>query len=142
MAHLGETGVDEQSAMIFGYAGGRLALLSQAIRTNSPHEALLLGPPARSVHSSWWKATPMTLSLDGKPDELIDVPAVAMATTTRPPSRSLPARGPHRERLMPLDETLAIIRTLDEVRAQWGLRYPGEVKRFLTRRRKGAKKLR
>src|SRR5437773_1329844 len=41
MAHLGETGVDEQSAMIFGYAGGQLALLSQAIRTNSPHEALL-----------------------------------------------------------------------------------------------------
>ena len=28
--------------------------------------------------------------------------------------------------LMPLDETLSIMRTLDAVRAQWGLRYPGE----------------
>jgi predicted dehydrogenase len=27
---------------------------------------------------------------------------------------------------MPLDETLSIIRTLDRVRAPWGLRYPGE----------------
>jgi len=28
--------------------------------------------------------------------------------------------------IMPLDETLAIMRTLDQIRAQWGLRYPGE----------------
>ena len=27
-------------------------------------------------------------------------------------------------RLMPLDETLSILRTLDAIRAQWGLRYP------------------
>src|SRR5688572_13717091 len=72
MAHLGETGVDEQSAMLFGYSGGRLALVSQAIRTNSPHEALLLGTTGKiRVHSSWWKATTITLSVDGRPDELI-----------------------------------------------------------------------
>jgi hypothetical protein len=28
--------------------------------------------------------------------------------------------------VMPLDETLALMRTLDTLRAQWGLRYPGE----------------
>jgi len=28
--------------------------------------------------------------------------------------------------VMPLDETLSIMRTLDQVRAQWGLRYLGE----------------
>jgi len=27
---------------------------------------------------------------------------------------------------MPLDETLAIMETMDRVRAQWGLRYPME----------------
>ncbi len=27
---------------------------------------------------------------------------------------------------MPLDETLAIMRTMDQIRAQWGLRYPME----------------
>ena len=27
---------------------------------------------------------------------------------------------------MPLDETLAIMRTLDRIRAPWGLKYPGE----------------
>jgi len=28
--------------------------------------------------------------------------------------------------VIPLDESLAIMETLDSIRAQWGLRYPGE----------------
>jgi hypothetical protein len=28
--------------------------------------------------------------------------------------------------LMPLDETLSIMETMDALRAQWDLRYPGE----------------
>jgi predicted dehydrogenase len=128
MAHLGETGVDEQSAMIFGYAGGRLALLSQAIRTNSPHEALLLGTAGKiRVHSSWWKQTTITLSVDGKPDEVIDVPTAGNGYNYEAAEvgRCLRA-GLTESAVMPLDETLAIMRSLDEVRAQWGLRYPGE----------------
>ena len=128
MAHLGETGVDEQSAMIFGYAGGQLALLSQAIRTNSPHEALLLGTVGKiRVHSSWWKATTIALSVDGRPDELIDLPGVGNGYNYEAAEvgRCLQA-GRTESDVMPLDETLAIMRTLDEVRAQWGLRYPGE----------------
>jgi predicted dehydrogenase len=128
MAQLGETGVDEQSAMIFGYAGGQLALLSQAIRTNSPHEALLLGTHGKiRVHSSWWKATTITLSVDGQPDELIDVPAVGNGYNYEAAEVGRCLReGRTESDVMPLDETLAIMRTLDEVRAQWGLRYPGE----------------
>ena len=128
MAQLGETGVDEQSAMIFGYAGGQLALLSQAIRTNSPHEALLLGTSGKiRMHSSWWKATTITLSVDGRPDELIDLPGVGNGYNYEAAEvgRCLHA-GRTESDVMPLDETLAIMRTLDEVRAQWGLRYPGE----------------
>ena len=36
------------------------------------------------------------------------------------------ARGPDREPRTPLDETVAILTTLDEVRRQIGLRYPQE----------------
>ena len=28
--------------------------------------------------------------------------------------------------VMPLDETLSVMRTMDGIRAAWGLRYPGE----------------
>ncbi|HEU5102422.1 MAG TPA: Gfo/Idh/MocA family oxidoreductase [Roseiflexaceae bacterium] len=128
MAHLGATGVDEQSAMIFGYSGGRLALLSQAIRTGSPHEALLLGTKGKiRVHSSWWKAAPMTLSVDGQPDEIIDAPSVGNGYNYEAAEVGRCLReGRTESHVMPLDETLAIMRTLDEVRAQWGLRYPVE----------------
>src|SRR5690606_38909998 len=42
-AHLGETGVDEQTALIFGYKGGQLALLSCAVRLDTPQEAIIMG---------------------------------------------------------------------------------------------------
>ncbi len=34
--------------------------------------------------------------------------------------------GLQESKTMPLDESLAILRTLDTLRAQWGMRYPGE----------------
>jgi hypothetical protein len=37
--------------------------------------------------------------------------------------------------IMPLDETLSIMKTLDAVRAPWGLRYPGEQKKMRGKRR-------
>lgn len=128
MASLGATGVDEQSAMLFGYADGQLAILSQATRTSTPHEALLLGTSGRiRVHSSWWRATTMTLSVVGKPDELIEAPAPGNGYNYEAAEvgRCLRA-GLTESPTMSLDETLAIMRTLDAVRAQWGLRYPGE----------------
>ena len=41
MAHLGETGVDEQAAIIFGHEGGQLAVLSVA-----DDHAVVTGPRA------------------------------------------------------------------------------------------------
>src|SRR5262249_12993862 len=128
MAYLGATGVDEQSAMIFGYQRGQLALLSQAIRTNSPHEALLLGTAGHiRVHTSWWKPAAMTLSANGRPDELIEIPTVGNGYNYEAGEVGRCLRAGRTESdLMPLDETLAIMRTLDELRAQWGLRYPSD----------------
>jgi hypothetical protein len=79
------------------------------------------------VHSSWWKATTITLSVDSGPDELIDVATVGNGYNYEAAEvgRCLRA-GRSESEVMPLDETLAIMRTLDELRAQWGLRYPGE----------------
>ncbi len=39
LAHLGETGVDEQSAFLLGYEEGQLAVLYTAVRTTTPQEA-------------------------------------------------------------------------------------------------------
>jgi predicted dehydrogenase len=129
LAHLGATGVDEQSAMIFRYPQGQLAVLSSAIRTNSPHEALLLGTTGRiRLHSSWWKPTSMTLSTNDRPDQLIELPAVGNGYNYEAAEVGRCLREGRKEsEVMPLDETLSIVRTLDELRGQWGLRYPSEV---------------
>ena len=69
----------------------------------------------------------MTLSVDNRPDELIDMPVVGNGYNYEAAEVGRCLReGRTESEVMPLDETLAIMRTLDEVRAQWGLRYPGE----------------
>jgi dihydrodiol dehydrogenase / D-xylose 1-dehydrogenase (NADP) len=35
-------------------------------------------------------------------------------------------QGRDESSIMPLDESLAVMETLDAIRTQWGLRYPGE----------------
>ena len=43
IAEVGQTGVDEQAAMVLGYPGGELAVLSTAVRTNLHNNARILG---------------------------------------------------------------------------------------------------
>jgi len=132
MAHLGETGVDEQSAVILGFAGGALAVLYAAIRTRTPQEAVIMGTEGQiRIHSAWWRPVRMTVSGLGKEDgvspEVVELPYEGNGYNYEATEvmQCLHA-GRQESDLMPLDETLAIMRTLDEIRAQWGLTYPME----------------
>jgi predicted dehydrogenase len=128
LAELGATGVDEQAAIILGYDGGQLAVLTAAIRTPGPHEAIILGTEGSiRLHEPWWRPTPMTLARDGRPDELIDEPAVGNGYNYEAAEVMRCLReGRTESDVIALDESLSIMRTLDAIRAQWGLRYPGE----------------
>ena len=128
MAHLGETGVDENSAMILGYEGGALTTICAAIRTNTPQQAVLNGTLGRiTLHPPFWFPERLTLEVYGEETTEMTLPmngngfnheAAAVA-------RCINA-GLLESEIMPLDESLALMRTLDEIRAQWGLRYPME----------------
>jgi predicted dehydrogenase len=126
-AHIGQTGVDEQAAMIFGYKGGQLALLSCAVRTASPMEAHILGTDGSvRIHSAWWRTRAFTLKAGGK-EELFELPFVSTGLNYEAQEVTDCLRqGRTESAVMPLDETLAIMRTLDQIRSQWGLRYPVE----------------
>ena len=128
MAHLGQTGVDEQAAVILGYDGGQLAVLTAAIRTNTPQEALLLGTEGQiRIYSPWWRPTTLTLSIQGQEDEVMHFPFEGNGYNYEIAEvmRCLRA-GRSESDVLPLDETMAIMRTMDQIRAQWGLRYPME----------------
>jgi dihydrodiol dehydrogenase / D-xylose 1-dehydrogenase (NADP) len=128
LATLGETGVDEQSAMILAYEKGELAVLSTAIRTNTVHEAILYGTEGRiRVDSPWWIPKRLTVHRDGKDTEVLDLgyegngynyQAIEVANCVR--------AGKIESDIMPLNETVIIMKSTDTLRAQWGVKYPQE----------------
>lgn len=125
--HLGDTGVDEQSAMILAYKGGALAVLSCAVRTQTPHEARILGTEGSIYLPNFWHASEATLMRTGRePEKVIpervgngyNYEAVEVGRCLRAGLKESP--------LMPLDETVLTMRVMDELRRQWGLVYPQE----------------
>lgn len=125
--HLGDTGVDEQSAMILSYKGGALAVLTCAVRTRTPHEARILGTEGAIHLPDFWHGTEATLALAGKEPERVipervgngyNYEAVEVGRCLRAGLKESP--------LMPLDETVMTMRIMDELRRQWGLVYPQE----------------
>ena len=128
MAHLGETGVDEQSAVIFGYDQGQLAVLCMSFRTRIPPAARIMGSEGRiTIHPPLFSPTRLTISRTGQEDEVIEMPFEGNGLNYEAAEvmRCLRA-GKLESETMPLDETLAIVRTMDQIRAQWGLKYPME----------------
>lgn len=128
LATMGETGVDEQSAMVLGHPGGALSVLSTAVRTNTPHTATILGTDGQiSIPTNWWKPDRLTLSRSGQPDEVIELPGdpAGFVYEVEEVGNCLRA-GKLESDILPLDESLAIMRTMDTLRAQWGLKYPTE----------------
>ena len=126
--HLGRTGVDEQSCVVLGYDGGRMSTLYASIRVDSPIEALLIGTKGWiRVHPWWIRPSKLSLCVGGEQETTIEIPyegngyqyeAIEVMECLR--------SGKLESDLMPLDETLSIMQTLDAIRVQFGLKYPGE----------------
>jgi len=127
MCHIGETGVDEQSTILFGYDAGQIAILCSAIRTSTPQDAQIFGTEGSIYIPNFWHSTSATLSVSGKDPETVDMPfngngynyeAVEVMNCLR--------AGKLESDIVPLDESLSIIKTMDKIRAEWGLKYPME----------------
>ena len=128
LAHLGETGVDEQSAFILGYEDGQLAVLSCAVKTETPQETVIAGTKGRiKIHSQSWCPTTATISIAPEQDEVVEMPfrGNGFDCEAEEVINCLRA-GKLESDIMPLDETLSIIKTMDQIRGQWGLKYPME----------------
>ena len=127
-ADLGRTGVDENAAMIFSYASGALASLQCALQTETPQVAIINGTKGRiTIHSQWWKPERMTVEVYGGAPTEIHLPMTGNGYNYEAVEVGRCLReGLLESEVIPLDESLAIMRSLDEIRAQWGLKYPME----------------
>jgi predicted dehydrogenase len=127
-AHLGETRVDEQIALIFKYRDGQLAQLAAATRTQTPQEAWIMGTEgAIHIAPEWWHPTGFTLIKPGREPERFDLPYEGTGYQFEAIEVGWALRaGELESRIMPLDESLEIIQMMDQARAQIGLTYPNE----------------
>ncbi len=128
VATLAPNGVDEQAAITLGYPNGALASLTTAVRANTQHEATILGTEGRiKIHREFWKPQSMTLYRDGRDPEEIHLPSEGSGFNYEADEVARCMRSGKLESVvMPLDETLFIMRTLDKLREKWGIRYPME----------------
>jgi len=128
LASLGATGVDDQSGIVLRYSGGQIAVLHTAMGVVTPTEASIIGTQGRlRLHSHFYRTDDLTLSQPRKQDRQIHYrrkgnglhyQALAVMECLR--------QGRLECETMPLSESLAVMETLDAIRAPWGLRYPGE----------------
>ncbi len=124
---LGATGVDELSVTVFKYSDYEMATITTAVRLSTPHEARIVGTDGHIAIDSFWSPYELTLHLHGqapqtfrydREGEGFQYEAAAVGECIR--------AGLTESDVMPLDETLAIMETLDRIRDNWGLRYPSE----------------
>lgn len=159
MADLGNTGIDERSAVILGYPEGQLAVLHFSLTTDMPSDVLIMGTQGRiKIHSPIYRPEQLTVILRRMPNITMSrLPEIVkrlgraaglalvknrlLGRKDRPIFISAEGNGYNYEAaevmrclregelespIMSLDETLAIMRTMDQIRAQWGLKYPAD----------------
>jgi predicted dehydrogenase len=126
-AVLGQSGVDEQAAMLLEYDGGRQAVLSSAVRTETSHTAVLSGSEGRiKIERPFWRGQRLIVSA-GDREETIDLPyeGNGYPHEAREVMRCL-AEGLLESPRMTHEFSLGVMRTLDRIRAPWGMRYPAD----------------
>lgn len=123
------TKVDRQTAIVLGYPGGQQAVLHAALDTAGPNTAMILGTEARiEIDRVWYTPTSFrVVAPDGSVLESYDSHVDGRGMQFQAAElESLVAAGRLDSEILPPSESVAIMRTLDEVRRQIGLRYPSE----------------
>jgi predicted dehydrogenase len=126
--HLGSSGVDTQTAIVLGYPDGAQAALLTSFESDNGNQAHINGSLARiELDGPFFmpaafrvvgpggavESFPSTEPLHGLRHQAAEVRRCLRLGLTESPT-------------MPADETVQIMATLDGIRRQIGLRYPGE----------------
>jgi predicted dehydrogenase len=124
-----ETGADSQVATLFHYASGAIATTLSSSDSAGPNRAAVVGTKGRiEIDRVWYSPTSFRVYHNDN---------ILLEASDHPvPGRGMHFQADEAERLiiagltagdiMPPSQTVEIMTTLDEVRSQIGLRYPGE----------------
>ena len=127
MGQLGQTGVDEHDAILLEHGNGGLANLYVSLRGKSSPDLTVIGDKGKIyAHAPIFCPSKLTITTDGA-EEVIELPfkANGYQYEAMEVGRCL-KEGKTESGIMPLDETLQIMRTMDNIRSQFGLKYANE----------------
>jgi predicted dehydrogenase len=128
VAAFAATGADAHTSIVLGYPGGAHAVITTTLDSRTPNAVSVTGTEGRIVlPRAWGRTSPVELTrLDGTV-ESTELPheGHGLRHQAAELGRCLRA-GLTESPVIPLDETLSVMRTLDLVRERIGLRYPGE----------------
>lgn len=121
------SGVDAQAGIVLS-KGNQMAVLHTAVEVTTPWCAVILGEAGRiEVASPFWKPSRCVLRADVKDESVFESPYEGSGFQFEAEAASADILAGRKESgVIPLDESLAIMGTMDELRRQWGLTYPGE----------------
>jgi len=128
-AHFGATGADTEVATIMTHLSGALSTTTTSSRAKGPNTAHIVGTEGRiDVDGVWYTSTDFThTAADGTVLERFETPRQGVGMQHQAiAAEEYVARGALEGALLTLDDSVKIMGTLDEIRAQIGLRYPGE----------------
>lgn len=123
------TGADAEIATIFTYPGGEVATTLSSSLAKGPNTAAILGTSARiEIDSVWYTPTSFrVVDAEGTVIESFDCEVISRGMQYQAfAAERLVATANLAGDILPLDESVAIMGTLDDIRRQIGLRYPGE----------------
>ncbi|WP_406264318.1 Gfo/Idh/MocA family oxidoreductase [Actinacidiphila glaucinigra] len=128
-AHLTEDGVDDNTGMLLGYDSGAMAVLSCSLTADTAQTAVVTGSAGRiEVPAGFFHPDRFVLRREGREPEEFGAPDDGLRGLQHEAAevmRCLRA-GERESPLVPLEGSLAVMRTLDTVRDRIGVRYPGE----------------
>ena len=128
---IGKSNVDEQNIILFQYnQEGILANLSSAISAEIGSDAYIIGDKGKIRVPNFWKAERAELyEVDGTLIESYIEPFAINGYEYEAEEVNQCLRDEKLESdINSLEDTLSIIKVMDEIRAQWGLVYPQERK--------------
>ncbi len=126
--HVGSFGSDEQGATLLEYENGALAVLTFALRTEAVNEAYIYGTKGHiKIPNLFAVPTRALLRVSGEKEVVFEqeINGKGLNYQVHEVHRCLRA-GLLESPRMPLDESLQIMRTLDEIRTPWAFKYPND----------------
>jgi predicted dehydrogenase len=126
--YLGETGVDEETAAILCYGGPRIAHAATSIRTHLVNDAWIYGTHGKIHIPNFIWAHTANLLVDGKDPHHYEPEFISNGYNYEAYHVMQCIReGKTESGIMPWNESMVQMKTMDTIRSQWNFKYPSEI---------------